>query len=102
MKSTASTPVRDHPMDFNGSLHDAVELVEDKAQQAASATQGFIRSHPLATIGAGVASGVILGAIGQRMFDSRRPVSIYQRLGVIAGLGSAIAGLTRLSRRLVR
>ena len=90
-------------MHFNGS-HDGVE---GRALQAVAATEGAVRKNPLVSVGiamgAGVATGLLLGVVGQRMLSARaRPISMFERLGVVAGIGSAIAGLTRLSTRLAR
>ena len=90
-------------MHLNGS-HDGVE---GRALQAVAATEGAVRKNPLVSVGiamgAGVATGLLLGVVGQRMLSARaRPISMFERLGVVAGIGSAIAGLTRLSTRLAR
>ena len=104
MNTPAPRPRLDPPTNPNGSLHDGGE---GRVLHPVAATEGAVRKSPLVAVGiamgAGVATGLVLGVVGQRMLSARtRPISMFERLGVVAGIGSAISVLTRLSTRLAR
>ncbi len=86
-------------------LQHAVDVVEGEVRSVAMKSQGVVRRHPLTSVGvavgAGVATGLALGVVAERMLASRRtPPSVLERLGAVALFTSAARGLGLLVKRI--
>jgi len=50
---------------------EAASVAQSKGKSAASSVQKLVREHPLASLGIALSGGVLIGAVGHRLFEHK-------------------------------